>query len=172
MIQPDRALARRLGEALLERRQTVCAAESCTGGLFTSTMTDIDGSSAYVLGGVVSYSNAAKQIVLGVPEATLVAHGAVSPQTAEAMALGALRLFLADWAIAITGIAGPSGGSAEKPVGLVYIACAGIGRVQVARHQWSHDRLGNKVASVNAALAMLCHAVQHQDEDEEEREER
>ncbi|MCS6835979.1 MAG: CinA family protein [Anaerolineae bacterium] len=164
MIQPDLALARQLGAALSQRRQTVCAAESCTGGLFTSTLTDIDGSSAYVLGGVVSYSNAAKQIVLGVPEATLIAHGAVSPQTVEAMAQGALRLFLADWAVAISGIAGPGGSTPEKPVGLVYIACVGMGRVQVARHQWSYDRLGNKAASVNAALAMLYHAI-HDDQE-------
>jgi len=166
MSQPDWALARQLGAALRQRRQTVCAAESCTGGLFTSVLTDIDGSSSYVLGGVVSYSNAAKQALLSVPESTLLAYGAVSPQTAEAMALGALRLFLADWAIAITGIAGPGGGTPEKPVGLVYIACAGMGRVQVARHVWPHDRLGNKAASVNAALAMLYRAIHQQDDEE------
>jgi len=156
-------LARQLGQALSLRRQTVCAAESCTGGLFTSTLTDISGSSAYVLGGVVSYSNAAKQAVLGVPESTLLAWGAVSSQTAEAMALGALRLFPSQWAIAITGVAGPGGGTSEKPVGLVYIACAGMGRVQVARHIWPYDRMGNKVASVNAALAMLWQALHDSD---------
>ncbi len=154
------ALSRRVGAALIDRGGTVCAAESCTGGLLLSTLTDCAGSSAYVVGGLVSYSNEAKTRLLGVREAALIAHGAVSEETAAEMAAGALALFGADYALSVTGIAGPGGGAAEKPVGLTYIGLAGAdGLMRVERFVWDSDRLGNKAASVEAALRLLLRAL-------------
>ena len=119
-------------------------------------MTDCAGSSAYVAGGVVSYSDEAKTRLLGVNAETLMAHGAVSAETAAEMAAGALALFGADYALSVTGIAGPGGGTAEKPVGLTYIGLAGSdGRRQVERHLWDGDRIANKGSSVEAALRLL-----------------
>lgn len=149
------SLAQHAGELLSARNATVCAAESCTGGLILSTLTDIAGSSAYVLGGVVTYSNEAKMQLVGVPAATLEAHGAVSEPTARAMAEGARQLFKADYALSVTGIAGPGGGTPTKPVGLVYVGLAGPDETQVERYLWESDRIGNKRLSVAAALRML-----------------
>ena len=150
------ALSQRVGAALIERNLSLCAAESCTGGLILSTLTDCAGSSAYVEGGVVSYSNEAKMRILGVREETLIAHGAVSEAVAAEMARGALALYGADYALSVTGIAGPGGGSAEKPVGLTYIGLAGPdGLLRIERRIWGEDRIGNKMASVEAALEML-----------------
>jgi len=133
MISPDQksleVLAARLGTALLAERLTLAAAESCTGGWVAQCVTAIAGSSDWFERGFVTYSNAAKQEMLGVPAATLAAHGAVSQPVAVAMAEGALRNSHADWALAITGVAGPSGGSAEKPVGTVCFAWACRGGV-------------------------------------------
>ena len=155
------ALSRQVGAALIERGETVCAAESCTGGLLLSTLTDCAGSSAYVAGGAVTYSNEAKMRLLGVCEATLIAHGAVSEETAMEMSRGALALFDADYALSVTGIAGPGGGSAEKPVGLTFIGLAGApGSLRVERHVWAGDRIDNKAASVEAALGLLLGALQ------------
>ncbi|MCY3799402.1 MAG: CinA family protein [Chloroflexi bacterium] len=155
------ALSQRVGAALIERRLRVCAAESCTGGLILSTLTDCAGSSAYVEGGVVSYSNKAKMRLLGVREETLIAKGAVSEEAAAEMAQGALAQYGADYALSVTGIAGPGGGTSEKPVGLTYIGLAGPdGYLQVARQVWDGDRIGNKLASVEAALAMLLAALE------------
>jgi nicotinamide-nucleotide amidase len=119
-----RALSIRVLEACRARRLTVATAESCTGGLVAGALTEIAGSSDVVDRGYVTYSNAAKMAMLGVPEATLAAHGAVSKPTAEAMAKGALERAGVDLTVAITGVAGPGGGSAEKPVGLVHFAAA------------------------------------------------
>lgn len=119
-----RAAAQAVLEACRRRRLMVTTAESCTGGLVAGALTEIAGSSDVVDRGYVTYSNAAKQTVLGVPAAVLAAHGAVSRETAEAMARGALGRSDAGLAVAITGIAGPGGGSAEKPVGLVHFAAA------------------------------------------------
>jgi PncC family amidohydrolase len=153
------SLAAAAGAALAARGWTFCAAESCTGGLLTSTLTDVAGSSAYVLGGIVSYANSAKQHLLGVQEQTLIDHGAVSEPTAHEMAVGARERFGADVAISVTGIAGPGGGTADKPVGLVYIGIATPDGVQVTRHVWPHDRAGNKAATVDAALRMVLAAA-------------
>ncbi len=144
-----------VGQLLLARGFTIALAESCTGGLLASTLTDVAGSSAYVLGGVVSYSNEAKMKLLGVQESTLLAYGAVSPQTAAEMAQGARRLFGSDLAIAVTGIAGPGGGTPEKPVGLVYLHLAAQDAGWGERHVWPYDRVGNKLASVGAGLGMV-----------------
>ena len=120
-----RALAERVLAACRARGWTLATAESCTGGLVAGALTEIAGSSDVVDRGFVTYSNAAKMEMLGVPEATLAEFGAVSRQTAEAMAKGALERAGVDLAVSITGIAGPGGGSAEKPVGLVYLTAIG-----------------------------------------------
>jgi len=129
----DDDLATVLGALLRERGLTVCTAESCTGGLIAKHLTDTAGSSDYFLGGVVSYSNRLKTELLGVDETLLTEHGAVSEPVAAAMARGAQESLGADCAIAVTGIAGPGGGTPEKPVGLVYIGTSLGGEVRVER---------------------------------------
>ncbi len=110
---------------LLQRGQTLSVAESCTGGGLGASLTSVPGSSSVLIGGVIAYSNAIKRDLLNVPASLLEQHGAVSVQVAEAMALGVRRLTGSDWALSITGLAGPDGGSQQKPVGLVYVAVAG-----------------------------------------------
>lgn len=149
------SLAENVGKYLLEQHWTIAAAESCTGGLLTSYLTDVSGSSAYVMGSIVSYSNAAKQQFLGVQEATLIQYGAVSQHTAHEMAVGIRRVMQTDIGVSVTGIAGPGGGTPEKPVGLVYIGLATAQAVYVERHQWAGDRTYNKLASVQAALQLI-----------------
>jgi PncC family amidohydrolase len=150
-----RAAAEMLQGACLEAGLTVVTAESCTGGLVADAITDIAGSSAYFLGSVVAYADAAKISALGVDAATIKAHGAVSAETARAMAEGARARFGADLALAVTGIAGPGGGTPAKPVGLVYLAAAGPDGTSVERRTWSGTRLANKTASAAAALELL-----------------
>ncbi|MGA9394239.1 MAG: CinA family protein [Azonexus sp.] len=118
------SLAAHLGRELLNRGERLATAESCTGGWVAQSVTAIAGSSAWFERGFVTYSNAAKVEMLGVPETTLERHGAVSEATARAMAQGALKYSAANWTLAITGIAGPSGGTPEKPVGMVCLAWA------------------------------------------------
>ena len=156
------ALSAQVGMALTARGATICAAESCTGGLILSALTDCAGSSAYVLGGVVTYSNQAKMQFLGVGEATLLAHGAVSEATAAEMAAGAQALFDSDYALSVTGIAGPGGATADKPVGLTYIGLAArMGRQRVERHVWAGGRIENKRLSVAAALRLLLRNIEN-----------
>ena len=150
------AAARRLGRRLTDRGWQMAAAESCTGGLVGHVITQVPKSSDHFLGGIVSYSNAAKEGLLGVPADLLARVGAVSAEVAEAMTSGALERFpAAHLALAVTGIAGPDGGSDEKPVGLTYVAAAlRDGDAVVERHLWAHDRHGNKRASALAALEL------------------
>jgi nicotinamide-nucleotide amidase len=148
-------LAERLQAICLQRGLTVAVAESCTGGLVADAITDIPGSSGYFLGGIVSYSNAAKETMLGVPADVLAAHGAVSAQVGRAMAEGARARFAADLAAAVTGVAGPDGGTEAKPVGLTYVAIAGPAGIDVRRHLWPGDRAANKEASAAAVLELL-----------------
>jgi PncC family amidohydrolase len=148
-------LEERLGFSLKSRGWTLAVAESCTGGLLSDRITNVPGSSEYFLGGIVAYSNAAKEHFLGVQARTLEAHGAVSPETALEMAAGVRRAFGADLAAAITGIAGPGGAEAEKPVGLTFIGVSGPAGDRVARHVWPADRQGNKSLSAETALKML-----------------
>ena len=122
------SLAERLQELSLERRITVGTAESCTGGLIGHALTAIAGSSAYYLGGVVSYSDDSKVRLLGVPPEAIERHGAVSAQVAVAMAEGARERLGCSYAVAVTGVAGPGGGTVAKPVGLTYVAAAGATR--------------------------------------------
>ena len=149
------ALAEQLQGLCLGRGLTVALAESCTGGLIAATLTSVAGSSGYFVGGVVAYSNAAKEALLDVPAATLAAHGAVSAQVAKAMATGARARFGAALAAAITGIAGPDGGSEQKPVGLTYVGLADAASVDVRRFMFESDRDGNREAGVHAALEWL-----------------
>jgi PncC family amidohydrolase len=148
-------LAVELFERLRGRGLTLVAAESCTGGLVGDLITDVPGSSAYFLGSAGTYSNEAKMRLLGVRAETLVAHGAVSAETAAEMAAGARRLYGADIAVSVTGIAGPTGGSAEKPVGLCYIHMSAREYERGARFVWGADRVGNKRLSAEAALQMV-----------------
>jgi PncC family amidohydrolase len=149
-------LEAQVGELLKRKGWTVCAAESCTGGLVMHLLTNIPGSSDYVLGGVVSYANSAKQHILHVHQGTLIAYGAVSEQVASEMATGVRELFGATFSVSITGIAGPGGGTVDKPVGLTYIGLAGPDDLLVVqRHVWSGDREAVKAASAEAALKLL-----------------
>jgi nicotinamide-nucleotide amidase len=152
-----RALAERVLAACRARKWTVATAESCTGGLVAGALTEIAGSSDVVDRGFVTYSNAAKMELLGVPEATLEAHGAVSRATAEAMAKGALARAPVDLTVAVTGVAGPGGGSAEKPVGLVHFAAAARDGRLLHREKRYGDigRAEIRRASVIEALTML-----------------
>lgn len=153
-----------VGQMLCAKGYTISCAESCTGGLLTSTLTDVPGSSAYVMGSVVSYSNDVKSRILHVAEGTLAAHGAVSPETARAMAEGVRNLMQTDVGVGITGIAGPGGGSPEKPVGLVYIAVSTLGKTSVEKNVFSGVRAEIKRAAVNKALAMVQEMIREMDE--------
>lgn len=134
----------------------IATAESCTGGLVAAALTAIAGSSAAVERGFVTYSNAAKSELLGVPPALIAAHGAVSETVAQAMAEGALARSNAGLSVSVTGLAGPAGGSADKPVGLVWFGCARAGQPTVtAHHVFPGDRTAIRRAAVAQALAML-----------------
>lgn len=146
------------GEAPL----TIATAESCTGGGVASALTSLAGSSDYVMGGIVSYSNAAKADLLGVSQEILETRGAVSPECAQAMAEGARRALSTDLAVSTTGIAGPGGGTARKPVGLVYIAVAGDEGATAVEHHFTGDRAAVTNAATEAALAMLLERVERE----------
>jgi nicotinamide-nucleotide amidase len=149
-------LPRALVERLTSRGQTITSAESCTGGLLAGAITAVPGSSACFHAGWVCYSNAIKSAQLGVPEALFASVGAVSREVAGAMARGALERSGAHWALSVTGIAGPDGGTATKPVGTVYIGLASrAGALDVRRFAMIGSREDVRAWSVTAALAML-----------------
>ena len=149
-------LAEKIGNELLSRGEKLTTAESCTGGWVAQTITAIAGSSGWFDRGFVTYSNAAKHEMLGVTESTLERHGAVSEATARAMAQGALAHSHADWAISITGIAGPGGGSPEKPVGTVCFAWASNnGGCEAQTRIFSGERTSIREQSVHHALSGL-----------------
>jgi nicotinamide-nucleotide amidase len=152
-----RALARSLLDLCRSRRLTIATAESCTGGLVAGALTEIAGSSDVVDRGFVTYSDAAKEAMLGVPSATLERYGAVSRETADAMAAGALAMSNADITVAVTGIAGPGGGSAAKPVGLVHFAAAARDGRRIHREKRYGDigRGEVRMHAVAEALAMM-----------------
>jgi len=149
-------LAVRLGCTLQDRRWTVATAESCTGGLIAGAITGVAGSSGWFERGFVTYSNEAKVEMLGVRRETLAAHGAVSEATVREMAAGAVERSRADIAVAVTGVAGPSGGTPDKPVGLVCFAWARRGGAVEARtERFGGDRAAVRAATVEAALQGL-----------------
>lgn len=159
-LAPLVGAAEHAGSLLRERQLTLATAESCTGGLIGHLLTEIPGSSDYYRGGLISYSDDLKRDELGVDAATLEKHGAVSAQTAIAMAEGARTRYGATIAVAVTGIAGPTGDSPGKPLGLTYVAVADAAGHEVQRHQWFGDRHRNKVASAAAALTLLVERLQ------------
>lgn len=149
--------AARLLELCRDRNILLATAESCTGGLVAAALTAMAGSSDVFERGFVTYSNEAKAAMLGVPVALIASHGAVSEPVARAMAEGAIRHSRANLAVSVTGVAGPGGGSAEKPVGLVWIAAARQGGAVISeRHLFPGDRTAVREASVAAALSLLA----------------
>lgn len=148
----DEPLEAVVGHLLVRQRKTLALAESCTGGLLAHRFTSVPGSSRYLRGGVVAYHNDLKQSLLGVTRDTLAQHGAVSAQTAAAMAVGIRERAGADVGLAVTGIAGPSGGSRRKPVGLVYVGIADGRRVRTQRYQFFGDRRSIKAQAAQMAL--------------------
>ncbi|MGD9612790.1 MAG: CinA family protein [Kiritimatiellia bacterium] len=148
-----------IAAALGARRQTLATAESCTGGLVGAALTGLPGSSAWYRGGVIAYANELKLRLLGVPPDVLAAHGAVSLETARAMAEGARAATGADFAVAITGIAGPAGGTPEKPVGLVYIGVAAPHGTATFKHRFSGSRADVRHAAAETALRHLWEQI-------------
>lgn len=144
---------------LLSRDETMAVAESCTGGLLGSLLTAEAGSSAWFVGGVIAYANSVKEAVLGVSETTLARHGAVSAECAGEMAAGSLRATGAHWALSVTGIAGPGGGTAEKPVGLVYLGLAGPEVLEVTERRFRGDRERIRQAAAMTAVHLLRRAL-------------
>jgi len=154
-------LVPRIALALVAQGHTLATAESCTGGLLGARLTDLPGSSVWYLGGVITYSNALKTQLLGVPAETLATEGAVSAATAQAMAEGTRDKTGADLAVAITGIAGPAGGTPEKPVGLVYIAVASPSPAEttIFKHHFEGSRAEIRAAAATAALQHVLDAA-------------
>ncbi|KKW66957.1 damage-inducible protein CinA [Lampropedia cohaerens] len=146
------ALVADIAELLLQRQAMLCTAESCTGGLIAAACTDVPGSSGWFDRGMVTYSNRAKQQMLGVDAASIATHGAVSEEVAQAMACGALARSAASYAVAVTGIAGPGGGTPSKPVGLVWFCWAGPDGYRCASHVFPGDRQQVRQATVLHAL--------------------
>jgi nicotinamide-nucleotide amidase len=149
-----------LAATLLRRHQKICAAESCTGGLIAKTFTDLAGSSDWFERGFVTYSNAAKSEMLAVPASLIEAYGAVSEAVATAMASGALRHSRADYSVAVTGVAGPGGGSDDKPVGTVWIAVASVEKMLAKRYQFGGDRQAVRAATLIAAIEVLLDLIE------------
>jgi nicotinamide-nucleotide amidase len=151
---------KRIIDILTEKKQSIVTAESCTGGMVASALTDIPGASAAVYGGYVTYANAAKSRMIHVQARLIRDYGAVSNQVARAMADGARNTARADYAVAVTGIAGPDGGSDKKPVGLVYIAVSSELATVVIEHRFGDlGRDEIRRASVNAALELLLQVL-------------
>jgi competence/damage-inducible protein CinA C-terminal domain len=145
-----------LATLLLRRGFTLSVAESCTGGMIGSMMTSIPGSSSFFLGGAITYSNESKIKLLNVPSATIETHGAVSRETATEMAKGVLSLYNSDLSVAVTGIAGPGGGTPEKPVGLVFTSVSDKNITDVRRHLFNGDR---EVVRASASEAAIIHLI-------------
>jgi len=160
MVTEHDPVEARIVQVLTHEGLWLATAESCTGGLIAHRITSVPGASECFLGGVVAYSNTLKTDLLGVSPGTLAAAGAVSPDTARQMAEGARDRYRADISVAVTGIAGPGGGSPEKPVGLVFIAVAWTGGCDVARHAFSGTREDVKQQTADTALAMVWERIQ------------
>jgi nicotinamide-nucleotide amidase len=158
----DNDILKKIANLLKQKHLTVATAESCTGGLISHSLTNISGSSDYFDRGIVSYSNNAKMELLGVFKEILEKYGAVSEQVAMFMAEGVRKKSNVDIGISTTGIAGPTGGTKEKPVGLVYIAVSTTKNAVVKKFQFTGDRLQNKESTCNAALQMLLDTLNKQ----------
>ncbi len=154
------SIEQQVGRLLLAQGLTLALAESCTGGQIGDRLTNQPGSSAYFLGSAVTYAYSAKEHLLGVDHNMLLTLGAVSAEVARQMAQGARRIFGADIGVAVTGIAGPGGGTPDKPVGLAHLHLSAPNTEWPERHVWSQDRLGNKRLSADAALALLLRYLQ------------
>lgn len=150
-----RNLAAAVGDLLRSRRMTLSVAESCTGGLVGDLLTNVPGSSDYFAGGVVAYAYEAKTLLLGISQEFLLEHAAVSEPVARAMARRVRERLHTDIGMGVTGIAGPGGGTLDRPVGLVYVALATAQEEIARRYVWSGDRVSNKRASAEAALELL-----------------
>ena len=155
MVNEQQALVAQLAELLLARKLMMATAESCTGGLIAGACTDLAGSSAWFERGFVTYSNEAKTESIGVDAALIATHGAVSEPVARAMAEGAVAHSRAQVSVAVTGVAGPTGGSAEKPVGTVWFGWSVDGRVRTERRCFDGDRAEVRAATVHHALQNL-----------------
>ena len=151
----QKSLEEKVVELLAERHYTVTTAESCTGGMIAGTIVNAAGASEVLNEGYITYSNGAKERLVGVSHETLERFGAVSEQTAREMAEGAARAAGADAALSATGIAGPGGGTEEKPVGLVYIGCTLNGKTEVKECRFDGNRMENRLHTVRTALEML-----------------
>jgi nicotinamide-nucleotide amidase len=149
------SLGQEIGNLLCQKKLTLGAVESATGGLISHLITNVAGSSDYYKGSVTAYSNDIKMKVIGVKEATLKQHGAVSPQVVEEMAAGGRKVLAVDMCLADTGIAGPTGATPGKPVGLFYIGLSHKGGTYSRRHIFSDDREQNKLSAAEAALSWL-----------------
>lgn len=159
------AQARELITLLHKAKRKIATAESCTGGMIAEAITSVPGSSDVFDGGIVSYANAVKHACLGVREETLAAHGAVSAETAAEMAAGVCRLMGAQIGVAVTGIAGPGGGSETKPVGLVWFGICVDGRVQTQSRRFSGNRTQVRHAAVRHALSLAIAAAREEIKD-------
>lgn len=151
----DNQLEMRIGKILSERKQSLVTAESCTGGLIASRITDVPGSSVYFLGGIVAYSYEVKASLLGVSWDTLNNNGAVSRETVIEMARGARKVLGADIAVSVSGIAGPGGGTLDKPVGTVWVGLSTPSGEEARHFVWDGDRVRNKYLSSEAALQFV-----------------
>ena len=149
------SIGKLIGKMLADRGLTISVAESCTGGLIGSIITDVPGSSRYFLGGIIAYSNQSKMEILNVSSGTIAEHGAVSDQTVLEMAGGVKRLFNSHLGLAVTGIAGPEGGTTEKPVGTVFIGLAAEDRIFTAGHRFHGTREEIKQETARMALDYL-----------------
>ncbi len=154
-----KTIAEIVGKLLVAKQQTIACAESCTGGLLTSMLTDVAGSSAYVMGSVVSYTNSIKERLVGVNPATIAAHTEISAETAGEMAEGIRQLIGTDLGVGITGLAGPGGGTKVRPVGLVYIAVTGDKGTKVRENRFQGNRVEIKQQSAEMALQMIVEYV-------------
>jgi nicotinamide-nucleotide amidase len=156
----DEALGARVSKAIISRGWTLAVAESCTGGLIGHRITQVPGSSEYFLGGVISYSDRIKMELLGVSKTTLVSDGAVSEATARQMAMGIRARFGASLGVSATGIAGPSGGSEQKPVGLTWVAAATPSGEWTERFVFQGDRATNKAQAADEALRLILKVLE------------
>ena len=165
MLCPDESeLIERIALALIQRRERMGTAESCTGGLIAAACTSLAGSSQWFERGVVSYSNQAKTEMLGVPPGLLELHGAVSAEVAQSMARGLYAHAPVEWTLAVTGIAGPTGGSEDKPVGTVWLALYHHGKpIKVWQELFKGDRHAVRAATVRVGLTALCDALEDRD---------